>query len=189
MLKRLLASVLFILSANGAQASNLSAECTVEDEAGCLVSMVLAYYANRTYGIDIGVEESSSDKRSALYLAANKLSMAMLSPETFEELEKGHGVFQSNPMQANAASKRLRALFSYEDDFGQRTTIAVNDKMTYALAYNITAAFWNNFPTIRRELVELSDDGAPFAGLNMKLHPGALRYFESNGFDVPQEFR
>ncbi len=99
------------------------------------------------------------------------------------------GLRKAPPTNGQLCTKRLRALFSYEDDFGHRTTIAVNDKMTYALAYNITTAFWNNTPTIRRELVELSDDGAPFTGLNMKLHTGALRYFESNGFDVPQEFR
>ena len=71
--------------------------------------MVLAYYAGRTYGIDIGVEERGSDKRSALYLAANKLSLAALSTETVKEMEAGSGVFRINPGRAHAASKRLRA--------------------------------------------------------------------------------
>ena len=58
--------------------------------------------------------------------------------------------------------------------------------MGYALAYNITAAFWNNHPAIRRELAEMNGEKPPFVGVNMPLHPGALYYFESNGFEVPE---
>ena len=188
-LKRVVVAALFTLCGTGADAKNLSAECAATDEAGCLVSMVLAYYANQAYGIDIGIEERLSDERSALYLAANKLSLAALSLETLDMLESGVGAFQTNPEQASAASKRLRALFSYEDDQGHFTTIAVNDSMGLALAYNITAAFWNNYPAIRREVVELNETGAPFGGATMQLHPGALRYFETNGYEVPQSIR
>ncbi len=188
-LKRVLAAALIALPTAGAGASNLSAECATRDEAGCLISMVLAYYAGQTYGIDIGVEERGSDKRSALYLAANKLSLAALSTETLEELETGAGEFQINPDRAHAASKRLRALFGYEDGEGRLTTIAVNDRMGYALAYNITAAFWNNFPAIRREVAELYQTDQPFTGLTMQLHPGALKYFESKGYEVPSAIR
>lgn len=188
-LKRVFAAALIALPATGASASNLSAECVAKDEAGCLISMVLAYYAGRTYGIDIGVEERGSDKRSALYLAANKLSLAALSTETVEEMEAGEGVFQINPDRAQAASKRLRALFGYEDGEGRLTTIAVNDRMGYALAYNITAAFWNNFPAIRREVTALDRTDQPFTGLTMQLHPGALKYFESKGYEVPSGIR
>lgn len=173
----------------GVSASNLSAECDARDEASCLISMVLAYYANQSYGIDIGVEERSADATSALYLAANQLSLAVVKPGTYEMLETGQGVFRSNPDQATAAAKRLRALFGVEDDQGQLTTIAVNEKMGYALAYNITAAFWNNFPSIRREVVELNENQPPFVGVNMPMHPGALKYFESKGYDVPTTLR
>ncbi len=188
-LKGVVAALFIAASGVSVQARILSAECAVEDKSGCLVSMVLAYYANQNYGIDIGVEESPSGERSALFLAADKLSLTVLKSETFENLEVGGGAFQSNPIQASAASKRLRALFGYVDDEGRVTTIAVNNNMGYELAYNITAAFWNNFPSIRREVVELDEAGEPFAGVTMRLHPGALKYFEFNGYKVPQNIR
>lgn len=174
-----------VLFANAAEAKTLTAECTTKDEASCLVSMVLAYYANQTYGIDIGVSERPVAELSALRLASNRLSLAAVKPQTYEMLEAGDGVFRATPALAGTAAKKLRALFGYEDDQGRWTTIAVNDQMGYALAYNITAAFWNNLPSIRREVTEMNGEKPPFVGVNMPLHPGALYYFESNGFEVP----
>ena len=184
-LKRVIAAASMMLLAGAAEAKDLSAECTARDESSCLVSMVLAYYANQTYGIDIGVDERRVEELSVLRLASNRLSLAVVKPQTFEMLETGGGVFRATPALAGKAAKKLRALFGYEDDQGRPTTIAVNDEMGYALAYNITAAFWNNLPAIRREVAELNGDMPPFVGLNMPLHPGALYYFESNGFEVP----
>lgn len=177
------------LIAGAAEAKSLSAECTAKDEASCLVSMVLAYYANQTYGIDIGVEERRVEELSALRLASNRLSLAVVKPQTYEMLETGDGRFRATPALAGKAAKKLRALFGYEDDQGRLKTIAVNDEMGYALAYNITAAFWNNMPSIRREVAEMNSEKPPFVGVNMPLHPGALYYFESRGFEVPDGLR
>lgn len=175
-----------LLLSSAAEAKVLSAECAARDESSCLVSMVLAYYANQTYGIDIGVDERPVEELSALRLASNRLSLAAVKPRTYEMLETGDGVFRATPALAGKAAKKLRALFGYEDDQGQLTTVAVNDEMSYALAYNITASFWNNLGSIRRELAEMNGEKPPFVGVNMPLHPGALYYFESNGFDVPE---
>lgn len=177
------------LLATAAEAKTLSAECTAKDEASCLVSMVLAYYANQSYGIDIGVEERRVEELSALRLASNRLSLAVVTPQTFEMLAAGGGLFSATPDLAGKAAKKLRALFGYQDDQGRMTTIAVNDEMGYALAYNITAAFWNNLPAIRRELAEMNGEKPPFIGLNMPLHPGALYYFESRGYEVPETLK
>ena len=184
-----MAAAAITLLAGAAEAKTLSAECTAKDEASCLVSMVLAYYANQTYGIDIGVEERQVEELSALRLASNRLALALVKPRTFRMLEAGDGRFSATPALAGQASKKLRALFGYEDDKGRLTTIAVNDEMGYALAYNITAAFWNNLPAIRREVAELNSEKPPFVGVNMPLHPGALYYFESRGFEVPEGLR
>lgn len=175
-----------MLLASAAEAKVLSAECTAGDGSSCLVSMVLAYYANQTYGIDIGVDERPMEELSVLRLASNRLSLTAMKPRTFEMLETGDGVFNATPALAGKAAKKLRALFGYEDDQGRLTTVAVNDEMGYALAYNITASFWNNLGAIRREVAELNGEKPPFVGVNMPLHPGALYYFESNGFDVPE---
>lgn len=184
--KRVAAAATVLLLADAAGAKNLSAECTARDGSRCLVSMVLAYYANETYGIDIGVNERPVEELSVLRLASNRLSLAVMKPQTYEMLATGDGVFSATPALAGKAAKKLRALFGYEDDQGRLTTIAVNDEMSYALAYNITASFWNNLPSIRRAVAEMNGEKPPFVGVNMPLHPGALYYFESNGFDVPE---
>ncbi len=187
--KRVIAAALMMLLAGAAEAKNLSAECTARDGSSCLVSMVLAYYANQTYGIDIGVNERPVEELSVLRLASNRLSLAVVKPQTYAMLETGDGVFSATPALAGKAAKKLRALFGYEDDQGRLTTIAVNDEMGYALAYNITASFWNNLSSIRREVAEMNGEKPPFVGVNMPLHPGALYYFESNGFEVPETLK
>lgn len=188
-LKRVIAAASMMLLANAAEAKILSAECTARDGSSCLVSMVLAYYANQTYGIDIGVDERPVEELSVLRLASNRLSLAVMKPRTYKMLKTGDGVFTATPALAGKAAEKLRALFGYEDDQGRWATIAVNDEMSYALAYNLTAAFWNNLPSIRREVDEMNGEKPPFVGVNMPLHPGALYYFESNGFDVPEALR
>jgi len=188
-LKRVVAAVCVAFIASTAESKNLSAECPANDEASCLVSLVLAYYANQAYGIDIGVDERPIGELSVLRLATNRLSLAVMKPQTFEMLESGDGVFGATPALVGTAPQKLRALFGFEDDQGQMTTVAVNDQMGYALAYNITAAFWNNIPAIRREVAELNGDKPPFVGVNMPLHPGALYYFESRGYEVPDTLR
>ena len=59
------------------------------------------------------------------------------------------------------------------------------------VVYNATQAFWENLEEVQATaffLKEVTQDSA-FTSVNVPLHPGALRYYEQAGFDIPAELR
>lgn len=57
--------------------------------------------------------------------------------------------------------------------------------------YEATKSFWENIEEVQAIaffLKEVTKDSA-FTAVNVPLHPGALRYYEEAGFDVPDELR
>ncbi|MBV7393445.1 TAXI family TRAP transporter solute-binding subunit [Mameliella sediminis] len=69
--------------------------------------------------------------------------------------------------------------------------IALSDKVSDDTAYKLTKAFWENFDAIRDSAIFLKsvDPQAPFEGLNIPLHPGAIRYYEEAGIAIPDALR
>jgi TRAP transporter TAXI family solute receptor len=56
-------------------------------------------------------------------------------------------------------------------------------------AYKVTKAYWENLPAMKEgnALMRPIDETKPFDGLNAPLHPGAIRYYEEAGIDIPAE--
>ena len=59
------------------------------------------------------------------------------------------------------------------------------------VAYTLTKAFWDNIDEIKASASFLStmDPAKPFSVLNVKLHPGALKYYDEAGIAVPDSLR
>lgn len=70
-------------------------------------------------------------------------------------------------------------------------SIAVNKDVDDASAYTLTKAFWENIGEIQDSAAFLRDlsPEAPFSGLNIPLHPGALQYYDEVGAEVPDALR
>jgi TRAP-type uncharacterized transport system substrate-binding protein len=59
------------------------------------------------------------------------------------------------------------------------------------VVYNATKSFWENIDEVHATaffLKEVTKDSA-FTSVNVPLHPGALRYYEEAGFDIPEALR
>ncbi len=69
--------------------------------------------------------------------------------------------------------------------------MAVNAGISDDVAYTLTKAFWDNIDEIRASASFLStlDPQNPFTVLNVKLHPGALKYYEEADVTVPDALR
>lgn len=69
--------------------------------------------------------------------------------------------------------------------------VGVNKDMNEQTAYDLTKAMFENLDdahSVNQGLVPLTLDNA-FVSLNAKLHPGAIRYYEEAGVEVPADLR
>lgn len=65
-------------------------------------------------------------------------------------------------------------------------TVGVNVEMSDDQAYLLTSTFWENLDANREEIALLKAlTRTPFAGNNIPLHPGAVRYYEEQGMEIP----
>ncbi|MEL6915481.1 MAG: TAXI family TRAP transporter solute-binding subunit [Pseudomonadota bacterium] len=67
--------------------------------------------------------------------------------------------------------------------------MAVNATMEDETAYRLTTAFWSNLGAMvnANALMRSIDPVSPFGGVNVPIHPGALRYYAEVGIPVPPE--
>lgn len=66
-------------------------------------------------------------------------------------------------------------------------TVGVNAEMTDDQAYLLTSTFWDNLEANREEIALLRAlTNTPFDGNNIPLHPGAIRYYEEQGMEIPE---
>ncbi|MFV0244727.1 MAG: TAXI family TRAP transporter solute-binding subunit [Qingshengfaniella sp.] len=74
-------------------------------------------------------------------------------------------------------------------EFFQMAT--VNTTMDEDTAYALTKAFWENLPAAANDIRVLRAVNAemPLSGLNLPLHPGAIRYYEETGVAIPDDLR
>lgn len=65
--------------------------------------------------------------------------------------------------------------------------VAVHQSMDDETAYRLTKSFFDNVDEAKSAVATLQqlDETDPFLGMNIPLHPGAIRYFRENGFDIP----
>ncbi len=59
------------------------------------------------------------------------------------------------------------------------------------VVYNATKAFWENIEEVQATafFLQAVTRETAFTAVNVPLHPGALRYYDEAGFDVPDELR
>ncbi|WP_299480157.1 TAXI family TRAP transporter solute-binding subunit [uncultured Roseibium sp.] len=59
------------------------------------------------------------------------------------------------------------------------------------VVYNATKSFWENIDDVHATAFFLKDvtKDSAFTSVNVPLHPGALKYYEEAGFDIPDDLR
>jgi TRAP transporter TAXI family solute receptor len=69
--------------------------------------------------------------------------------------------------------------------------IGTHEGMPEDVVYEVTKAFWENIDEVQGSaqfLREVTPETA-FVGVNVPLHPGALRYYDEAGFEIPAGLR
>ncbi|MEM9231644.1 MAG: TAXI family TRAP transporter solute-binding subunit [Pseudomonadota bacterium] len=66
--------------------------------------------------------------------------------------------------------------------------MAVHKDMDDDTAYNLTKAYWENFDAMlsANALMRSISPEDPFGGMNAPLHPGAARYYQEGGIEIPE---
>lgn len=67
--------------------------------------------------------------------------------------------------------------------------MSVQASMDDDTAYALTKAYWENLDAMMNanSLMRSIDPEKPFAGMNAKLHPGAVRYYNEAGIEIPAD--
>lgn len=97
---------------------------------------------------------------------------------------RGMATFQGDVYNGQLTSGEITAL-GFTQFVG--THSGVSDDVVYAA----TKAFWENISEVQNTaffLKEVTKETA-FTSVNVPLHPGALRYYDEAGFDVPAKLR
>jgi uncharacterized protein len=74
---------------------------------------------------------------------------------------------------------------------GSNVSIAVGEHLSEELVYDIMAAFWDDIDAVHAAqpwMRQVQFDNV-FRDLNMPLHPGAARYYEEAGLEIPDDLR
>lgn len=66
--------------------------------------------------------------------------------------------------------------------------MAANKDLPDDVAYKLTKVYWENLPEMKKQnaLMRSIDESKPFEGAAVPLHSGALRYYEEQGIEVPE---
>lgn len=112
-----------------------------------------------------------------------------LSSDEFKAYESDSGI--AGTVIPAGAYSNMQGL---ETDIGTGSTmmmIIANKDMSDDDAYNITKAYWQALPAMKKAnaLLNTQDETKPLFGLSAKLHPGAIRYYEEMGVEIPAKLR
>ncbi len=67
--------------------------------------------------------------------------------------------------------------------------VVTNAKLSDDTAYKLTKAFWDNIDAMKQAnaLMKQVDPSQPLTGVNVPLHPGAARYYQEQGIEIPAD--
>ncbi|MCW1950691.1 MAG: TAXI family TRAP transporter solute-binding subunit [Octadecabacter sp.] len=67
--------------------------------------------------------------------------------------------------------------------------MSVTADMDDDTAYTLTRAYWSNLDAMKNAnaLMRSIDASEPFAGMSATLHPGAVRYYQEEGIEIPAD--
>lgn len=116
-------------------------------------------------------------------------SLETLASDDFKAYEKNSGL-TGMVIPANTYNN----MQGMESDIGTASTmmmIIAHKDMSDDDAYNITKAYWAALPSMKaaNALLRTQDETKPLVGLSAKLHPGAIRYYEEMGVEIPAKLR
>ncbi|MBX2837206.1 MAG: TAXI family TRAP transporter solute-binding subunit [Gammaproteobacteria bacterium] len=71
---------------------------------------------------------------------------------------------------------------------GGTFNLAVSSELSDDMVYGMTKAIWENLAEMQQTAVTLKsiDPERPFIGANVRLHPGAARYYNEVGIEIPE---
>lgn len=74
---------------------------------------------------------------------------------------------------------------------GGTFNLAVSASLSEELVYGMTKTIWENLDEIKQTAVTLQsiDPERPFLGANVRLHPGAARYYQEAGVEIPEQLQ
>lgn len=74
---------------------------------------------------------------------------------------------------------------------GGTFNLAVSLELSEDMVYGMTKAIWENLDEMKQTAVTLQsiDPEQPFLGANVPLHPGAARYYNEVGIDIPEQLQ
>ncbi|MGI3167448.1 TAXI family TRAP transporter solute-binding subunit [Oceanicola sp. S124] len=138
--------------------------------------------------IDVGFWSVGAPTSSVLNLATTQnISFITLTPEQLEAAKAADATFAVSTL----AGGTYTGVDEDMDVLGIPNVLAVSSEMSDDLAYAITSAMFENIaelqavhPAANQTTVEFTLGATP-----VPLHPGAIRYFEEIGAEVPDRLR
>lgn len=120
-------------------------------------------------------------------MASNGDAVTILnvSDEELEQMDAGRGLWTRYTIEAGTYPGQDEAI----ETIAQPNFLAVNADVDEEHVYQLTKAMYENLPflqAIHPATKAMSIDAA-IAGLPVRLHPGAARYYEEQGIEVPEE--
>ena len=102
----------------------------------------------------------------------------------FGQPGRGMTSFEGDLYQGQLTEGEITALAFFQ-------FIGTHEGVPEEVAYEVTKAFWENIEDVQANAFFLRavTPETAFVGVNVPLHPGALRYYEEAGFDIPDELR
>ena len=114
----------------------------------------------------------------------DEVTILDISDEEMEAMDGGRGLWTRYTIEAGTYPGQDEAI----ETIAQPNFLAVNASVDEEHVYQLTKAMYENLPflqAIHPATNAMSLDAA-LAGLPVKLHPGAQRYFEEQGLEIPE---
>lgn len=102
--------------------------------------------------------------------------------DLFERAGRGVVAFDGSVYDGQLTEGEINALGFFQ-------FVGTNEDVPEDVVYEVTKAFWDNLDEVHASAAFLKSvtPETAFVSVNVPLHPGAYRYYQEAGFDVPEE--